>query len=66
MNLSVKIQNFNEYLKKVRFIIKLIDSFLANNERNMNENEGLEYLILLKGNIKFHNNICSNKFMFMY
>ena len=32
MNLSVKIQNFDGYLKKVRFMIKLIDSFLANND----------------------------------
>ena len=61
--LSGNIDNINEYIMKAQFNMKLIDSFLERN-RNMrvgNENEGQRSLIILKGNIKFHNLVCTDK-----
>ena len=57
------IKNINEYVKKAKFNIKLINSFIKrnNNIRNGNENEGQRDLILLRGNIKVHNKGCTNK-----
>jgi hypothetical protein len=61
--LSGNINSLNEYIIKAQFNMKLIDAFLERN-RNMrvgNENEGQRSLILLKGNIKFHNLVCNDK-----
>ena len=57
------IKNINEYVKKAKFNITLINSFIKrnNNIRNGNENEGQRDLILLRGNIKVHNKGCTNK-----
>ena len=55
--------NIADYIKKVKFSIKLIDSFIerSNNIRNRREDEVQRDIILLKGNIKIHNNSCANK-----
>ena len=61
--LSGNNESLNEYIMKAKFNMKLIDSFLERN-RNMrvgNETEGQRNLILLKGNIKFHNLVCTDK-----
>ena len=61
--LSGNIDNINEYIAKAKFNMQLIDSFLERN-RNMrvgNENEGQRSLILLKGNVQFHNLVCTDK-----
>ena len=61
--LSGNIDSINGYIMKAKFNMKLIDSFLERN-RNMrvgNENEGQRSLILLKGNVKFHNLVCVDK-----
>ena len=57
------IKNINDYIRKVKYNIKLINSFIErnNNIRNGNENEGQRDLILLRGNIKFHSIVCTNK-----
>jgi hypothetical protein len=56
---GVNITNFNEYINKM----KLINSFINRNKNARNENEDKEQrnIILLKGNIKIHNIICSDK-----
>ena len=55
--------NIADYIKKVKFSIKLIDSYIErnNNIRNRREDEVQRDIILLKGNIKIHNNTCANK-----
>ena len=57
------IKNINDYIKKAKFNVQLINSFIErnNNVRNGNENEGQRDLILLRGNIQFHSTICTNK-----
>ena len=61
--LAGNINNLNEYINKIKHNFKLIDSFidLNKNIRNEKENEGQRNTILLKGNIKMHNNICCDK-----
>ena len=56
-------KNINEYLKIAKINIKLINSFFEKNQniRNGNEKEDQRNIILLKGNIKNHNVICSDK-----
>ena len=56
VNFSGYFNNLDEYIKKVKLNIKLIDSFIDNNKniRNGNENEGQRNIILLKGNIEYH------------
>ena len=56
--------NINDYIKKAKYNIELIDSFIEmnnNNIRNGNENESQRNLVLLEGNIKIHTEICDNK-----
>ena len=56
--------NVNDYIKKAKYNIELVDSFIEmnkNNLRNGNENQSQKNLILLEGNIKMHINICDNK-----
>jgi len=62
-HLAGNINNLNEYIKKIRSNCKLIDSFIDRNKngRNDNEDEGQRNIILLKGNIRMHNIICSDK-----
>jgi len=57
------INNLNEYINKKKFNFKLIDSFidLNKNIRNEKNDEEQRNAILLKGNIKIHNVICSDK-----
>ena len=61
--LSVNRYNVNEYIKKAKYNIKIIDSFLERhtNGRNENEEERERNIIILRGNIKLHNKICTNK-----
>ena len=60
---SGNIKNIKEYIKKAKFIIKLINSFLERNKniRNEKEEEEQRNIILLRGNIKIHNIMCTNK-----
>ena len=60
---SGNVLNITDYIKKVKFSIKLIDSYIErnNNIRNRREDEVQRDIILLKGNIKIHNNSCANK-----
>ena len=60
---SGNIKNMNEYIKKAKLNIKLINSFIERNKniRTGNESEEQRNIILLRGNIKIHNIICSNK-----
>ena len=62
-HLGGNINNFNEYIKKMKQNTKLINSFINRNKNTRNENEDKEQrnIILLKGNIKIHNIICSDK-----
>ena len=56
--------NVNDYIKKAKYNIILVDSFIEmnnNNLRNGNESQSQKNLILLEGNIKMHINICDNK-----
>ena len=56
--------NVNDYIKKAKYIIELVDSFIEmnnNNLRNGGQSQSQEKLILLEGNIKIHNNICDDK-----
>jgi len=61
--LAGNINNLNEYINKIKHNIKIIESFidLNKNERNEKEDERQRNIILLKGNIKMHNIICSDK-----
>jgi len=61
--LAGNINNLNEYINKIKHNSKLIDSFidLNKNVRNEKEEEGQRNTILLKGNIKMHNIICSDR-----
>ena len=61
--LTGNINNLNEYINKIKHNFKLIDSFidLNRNVRNESEDEGQRNTILLRGNIKMHNIICSDK-----
>ena len=56
--------NINDYIKKAKYNIELIDSFIEmnnNNVRNGSESLSQRNLILLEGNIKIHNEMCDNK-----
>jgi len=61
--LAGNINNLKEYINKIKHNAKLIDSFieLNKNARNDNNDEEQRNTILLKGNIKMHNIICSDK-----
>jgi len=50
-------------VKKAKFNIKLINSFIEGNLniRIGNEEEEKKYLLLLKGNIKNHNRLCTSE-----
>ena len=52
-----------DYIKNAKINMKLINSFFErnNNIRNGKENEEQRNTIILRGNIKFHNKMCSNK-----
>jgi len=58
-----KMQRLNDYVKKAKFNIKLIDYFFEKNKNVKNGNETDEELnlILLNGNIKLHNMSCTNE-----
>ena len=62
-HLGGNINNFNEYINKMKQNSKLINSFINRNKNSRNENEDKEQrnIILLKGSIKIHNIICSDK-----
>jgi hypothetical protein len=55
--------NLRDFLNKIRFNAKLINSFIEKNLnlRIGNEDEERRNLVLLKGNIKNHNRICTSK-----
>ena len=56
------INNPNDFIKKTKNNMKLINSFIENNKnkRNGNENEEQKNIILLNGNIEFHIKVCTN------
>jgi len=62
-NISGKMQRINDYIRKAKFNIKLIDYFFEKNINMKNGNETNEQmnLMLLNGNIKLHNKSCTNK-----
>ena len=62
-NISRKMQRLNDYIRKAKFNIKLIDYFFEKNKnmKNGNETDDELNLILLNGNIKLHNMSCTNK-----
>jgi hypothetical protein len=62
-NSTSKMQRLNDYIKKAKFNIKLIDYFFEKNKNMKNSNETDEELnlILLNGNIKLHNMSCTNE-----
>ena len=59
---SENINNPKNFIKKALINIKLINSFIKINKnvRNGNENMEQKNIILLKGNIEFHNMACTN------
>ena len=62
INFSNKKKNFSDYLKKINLNIRLINSFIeAKNLNTINDPEEKRNIILLKGNIKAHCNMCNNK-----
>ena len=56
-------KNIKEFLSKAKVYMKLINSFIEKNQnmRSGNESEEQRNIILLRGNIKIHNIMCSNK-----
>ena len=63
IHLSKNNKSINDFIKKAKFNIKLINSFIERNLnlRSGNEDEERRNLVLLKGNIKNHNRICTSK-----
>ena len=64
IHLSENTIKLNDYIKKEKFNIKLIDSFFElnnNNLRNEKESETQRNIILLLGNIKVHTDFCDDK-----
>ncbi len=62
INFSNKKKNLRDSIKKVKLHIRLINSFIeAKNLRNISDPEEKRNIILLKGNIKAHCNICTHK-----
>ena len=52
--------NLNDYLRKAKFNIKLVNSFIEEINQNMrNKNEAQKNITLLKGKIKFHCSLCT-------
>ena len=63
VEISSNTKNINDYIKKAKFNIKLINSFIERNQNIRNEND-IEYqrnIFLLRGCITIHNQICSEK-----
>ena len=61
---SINLRNINDYIKKTKMYIKLINSFIDMNQNIGNrrsENERNRNIILLRGNIQFHNRTCFDK-----
>ena len=63
IKISRNIKNIHDYVKKAKFNIKLINAFIERNQnmRNENEYEAQKNIVLLRGSIKVHNKICSEK-----
>jgi len=63
IHLSRNIKSINDFVKKAKFNIRMINSFIERNLnlRSGNEEEERRYLILLKGNIRNHNRVCTSK-----
>ena len=57
---SHNFKNINDFIKKAKYNIKLVNSFLERNQNIGNNNEDQRNLILLKGTIKLHNSYCSD------
>ena len=62
-HLGGNINNFNDYINKMKHNSKLINSFINRNKNARNEIEDKEQrnIIILKGKIKIHNMICADK-----
>ena len=62
INFSNKKKNLKDCLRKIKLNIRLINSFIeAKNQKNINDPEEKRNIILLKGNIKAHCNLCTGK-----
>ena len=59
--LSGNSHNLKDLLNKIKFNIKLINSFIEKYKNNRSEKEGDRNILLLKGNIKVHNYNCPIK-----
>ena len=60
INFTENINNVNNYIRKINFNIRLINSFIEGNRsiRNFDENQEQKDIILLKGFIRFHLSLC--------
>ena len=56
-------RSLNDYIRKIKFNMNLIDYFIERNRsiRIGNENEGQRNIILLKGYVRLHNLVCNKK-----
>ena len=62
INFNNKKKSLKDCLRKIKLIIRLINSFIeAKNLKNINDPEEKRNIILLKGNIKAHCYACTNK-----
>ena len=59
---SEKINNLNDYLRKINFKIRLINAFIEGNKnlKILDDNLEQKNMMLLKGFIKYHLSICPN------
>ena len=55
------IKNINDYINKAKINIKLINSFIDSNQNMRNGNEVQRNIIIIRGAIKIHNSICTDK-----
>ena len=62
ISLNSNIYNLKDYIKKAEYNIQLINSFIERNKnmRNGNSNKEQKNIILLRGNIEYHNKVCTN------
>ena len=60
---SENIKNRKDFIRTIKFYIRLINSFIERNQNMKNEDENGKQrdIILLKGNIEFHNITCTDE-----
>ena len=57
---SFHFNNLNEFIKKAKYNIKLVNSFIEINQSNGEKIKEKKNILLLKGRIMFHNSICTD------